>query len=95
MRWRLLLRNPLAVAGLATLAALVLAALLAPWLSPFDPNDTNPRDFLQPPDATHPLGTDEVGRDYLSRLIYGARTSLTVSLLVQAITVLIGVLPAP
>ena len=86
-------RNRLAIFGLIIVSFIIFLALFADLLAPF------PYDFayfdkvlllpLQHPD--HPLGTDEVGRDYLSRLIYGARTSLMVSLLVQTIAVLIGV----
>jgi ABC-type dipeptide/oligopeptide/nickel transport system permease subunit len=87
------LRNRLSVVGLAIVSCIALLAIFAELLAPF------PYDFarfdrvlllpFQNPD--HPLGTDEVGRDYLSRLIFGARTSLTVSLVVQGIAVLIGV----
>ncbi|HIM55859.1 MAG TPA: ABC transporter permease [Candidatus Latescibacteria bacterium] len=90
---RRFLRNRLAVVGLAIVSCIALLAIFAELLAPF------PYDFarfdrvlllpFQNPD--HPLGTDEVGRDYLSRLIFGARTSLTVSLVVQGIAVLIGV----
>ena len=86
-------RNRLAVVGLAIVGCISFLAAFAPLLAPF------PYDFayfdkvllfpFQNPD--HPLGTDEVGRDYLSRLIFGARTSLMVSLTVQGIAVLIGV----
>ncbi len=86
-------RNRLAVTGLAIVGFILFLAIFADFLAPF-PYDHAYFDkvLLEPfqhPD--HPLGTDEVGRDYLSRLIHGARTSLTVSLLVQAIAVLIGV----
>ena len=86
-------RNRLALTGLVIVGFVSFLAIFADLLAPF-PYDHAYFDkvLLKPfehPD--HPLGTDEVGRDYLSRLIYGARTSLTVSLLVQAIAVLIGV----
>ncbi len=90
---RRLLLNRLALLGLILVGAVIFLALFAQWLAP------HPYDFarfdrvllmpLEHPD--HLLGTDEVGRDYLSRLIYGARTSLIVSLLVQGLAVLIGV----
>ena len=90
---RRFLRNRLAVFGLAIVSCIALLAIFAEFLAPF------PYDFarfdrvlLLPFENTdHPLGTDEVGRDYLSRLIFGARTSLMVSLVVQGIAVLIGV----
>ncbi len=86
-------RNRLAITGLAIVGFVLFLAIFADFLAPF-PYDHAYFDKVliepfQHPD--HPLGTDEVGRDYLSRLIHGARTSLTVSLLVQAIAVLIGV----
>lgn len=86
-------RNRLAVVGFAIVAAFLLAAIFAPWIAPFRYDEAyfdRVRLFpFQHPE--HPFGTDDVGRDYLSRLIYGARTSLMVSLFVQGIAVLIGV----
>jgi oligopeptide transport system permease protein len=86
-------RNRLAVTGFVIVSVVLFLAIFADFLAPF-PYDHAYFDkvLLEPfqhPD--HPLGTDEVGRDYLSRLIYGARTSLTVSLMVQGIALLIGV----
>jgi oligopeptide transport system permease protein len=86
-------RNRLAVTGFIIVSVVLFLAIFADFLAPF-PYDHAYFDkvLLEPfqhPD--HPLGTDEVGRDYLSRLIYGARTSLTVSLMVQGIALLIGV----
>ena len=86
-------RNRLALTGLVIVGFISFLAVFADFLAPF-PYDHAYFDkvLLEPfqhPD--HPLGTDEVGRDYLSRLIYGARTSLTVALLVQASALLIGV----
>lgn len=85
--------NRLAVTGFVIVSVVLFLAIFADFLAPF-PYDHAYFDkvLLEPfqhPD--HPLGTDEVGRDYLSRLIYGARTSLTVSLMVQGIALLIGV----
>lgn len=90
---RRFVQNRLAVTGLVIVSFVLFLAIFADVLAPF-PYDHAYFDkvLLEPfqhPD--HPLGTDEVGRDYLSRLIYGARTSMTVSLLVQAIALLIGV----
>ena len=90
---RRFLRNRLAVLGLVIVVTIVGLAVFADVLAPH-PYDYARFDrvLLMPlQHAEHPLGTDEVGRDYLSRLIYGARTSLMVSLLVQTIAVLIGV----
>ncbi|MFG2428074.1 ABC transporter permease [Streptomyces sp. NPDC048590] len=81
---RTLLRNRLAVAALAFLALVVLCALLAPLISPADPNAQNLLERLQPPawqhggSTAHLLGTDQLGRDLLSRVIHGTRVSLLV-----------------
>lgn len=92
MRWRLLTRDPLAMTGLAILIAMAACALAAPWLAPFDPSDTSPRTMLEPPSATHPLGTDDLGRDVLSRLLFAGRVSLGLALAVAATSVAIGAL---
>ncbi|HTA01413.1 MAG TPA: oligopeptide ABC transporter permease [Streptosporangiaceae bacterium] len=74
------LRHRLAVAGLLILVALVVIAIFAPLISPYNPNATNLFLYQHPPSAAHLLGTDQEGRDVLSRLIYGARVSLTVGI---------------
>ncbi len=92
-RWRRFARNPLNLAGLAILAALVLVALLAPWIAPHDPLRQILSERLLPPGApAHWLGTDQLGRDILSRLIAGSRITLGIAILVVAIVVPIGVL---
>ncbi len=80
MAWRRFRRHKLALAGLVVIAGLVLLALLAPWLAPYDPNQPDLRNHLASPDREHPLGTDRIGRDVLSRIIYGTRVSLGVGL---------------
>ncbi|MDZ7799342.1 MAG: ABC transporter permease [Trueperaceae bacterium] len=92
MRWRLLTRDPLAGAGLIILALMAAAALAAPWLSPYDPAATAPRDMLQPPSAEHPLGTDDLGRDVLSRMLHAGRVSLGLAAGVAVLSVAIGAL---
>ena len=87
---RRFLRHRLAVGGLVVFLALVLVALLAPWIAPHDPNALDPAAFQAPPSARHPLGTDDVGRDVLSRVIYATRVSLSVSVGAVAIYVAIG-----
>ncbi|MBO1076214.1 nickel ABC transporter permease subunit NikC (plasmid) [Roseomonas marmotae] len=77
-------------AGLALLALLVCAALLAPWIVPFDPAETDLARRLMPPSATHWLGTDHLGRDLLSRLLWGARTSLGAVAVILALVLSIG-----
>ncbi|MFC5757127.1 ABC transporter permease [Rhizobium sp. GCM10022189] len=88
-------QEPLGMAGFVILAILCAVAILAPLLAPYDPNIQVLSDALQPPSAAHWAGTDEFGRDILSRLIYGARitvqTVLSISLIVGPIGLLIGV----
>lgn len=88
--WKRLLANPLAAGSLIVLSLLVLFALLAPIIAPygFAAQDLGAR--LQGPSPKHLLGTDDLGRDILSRLIYGARISLTVALAVEVFVVSIG-----
>lgn len=75
-KWRRFARNRMAVAGLVVFLLLVLSALLAPHVSPCDPNLQDWKIRLQPPSAGHLFGTDEFGRDLLSRTLYGGRVSL-------------------
>jgi ABC-type dipeptide/oligopeptide/nickel transport system permease subunit len=80
--WRRFRHNKAAMVGLVVLTIIVLAALLAPLISPHDPNSTDPFNRGTGPSAAHWLGTDFSGRDALSRLIYGGRVSFEVCLLV-------------
>ena len=84
-------RSGALVIGLILVASMIAAALLAPWLSPHDPNEQNIVDKLASPDATHWLGADSFGRDVFSRILWGARISLSVGFLSTAIGVGIGV----
>jgi oligopeptide transport system permease protein len=88
--WRRLLKNKLAVAGMVTIVILIMMAILAPILAPYDPNRLFPGQSYVRPNAEHWMGTDDVGRDVLSRLLYGARVSLAVGILVQGIILVIG-----
>lgn len=88
---RRFMRHRLAVTGLVVLSLMVLGAILAPVLSPHDPNAMDLFAFAAPPSAEHPLGTDSLGRDVLSRLLYASRISLTVGLGVTLINVAVGV----
>jgi peptide/nickel transport system permease protein len=83
--------NRLALAGALMLAVVIFAAVFAQLLSPFDPLEMNPPHLLEPPGASHWLGTDEFGRDILSRVIWGARISLYVGGIAVTIAVLAGV----
>ena len=76
--------------GAATLGLLAATALAAPWLAPHDPFRQELSQDLQPPSAAHPLGQDKLGRDQLSRVIYGSRVSLEVGLLTVTISLLLG-----
>jgi len=82
--------NRLALAGLVLVAALALAAIAAPWVAPHDPTAIDARLILAAPSAQHLLGTDDLGRDVLSRMIFGARISLAVGFVSVGIAVFIG-----
>lgn len=79
------------VTGLAIVLTMSLLALLAPWLAPFDPTALDLDHILLPPSSEHLLGTDALGRDVLSRLLYGARVSLWVGFVAVGISTAIGV----
>jgi peptide/nickel transport system permease protein len=85
-----LFRRKLVLAAAIVLLVLVLAALFAPWVSPFDPGAIRVIRRLKPPSETNWLGTDEYGRDVLSRIIYGARASLGIGAAVVAISIVVG-----
>lgn len=85
------LRHRLATAGLLVLAGISLVVVLAPWLAPHDPYEIDYAAFGAAPSAKHPLGTDSIGRDVLSRLLYGGRVSLAVGFVSTFIGVLLGV----
>jgi peptide/nickel transport system permease protein len=89
--WSRLARNRMAVAGLILVLVLFAVALLAPWLAPYDPNFIDLKQMLMAPSPAHPLGTDPLGRDVLSRIIFGARISLLVGFVAVGIATLIGV----
>lgn len=83
--------TPAAWAGVVILALLVLAVTLAPLLAPFDPEAVEPSAALQPPSATHWLGTDNFGRDMFSRVLFGGRISLLMGLVAVTIGAVAGV----
>jgi peptide/nickel transport system permease protein len=88
---RTLLRRPTAVFGLVVLVLVVLLAVLAPWVAPYDPLKTSWSLVRKAPSAAHWFGTDEVGRDLLSRVIWGGRASLLAGVVAVSIAVTIGV----
>ncbi|RWC46129.1 MAG: ABC transporter permease [Mesorhizobium sp.] len=95
--WRRLVRRRLALLGLVIVAIVVAGAVLAPWLTGYDPNEQM-FDGLTiegsplPPDAKFWLGTDLLGRDLLTRILYGARTSLIIGIVANGVALLIGTL---
>jgi peptide/nickel transport system permease protein len=89
---RQLLRRPLAVVMFAVVVAMLLIAVAAPLIVPFDPMKMNIVGRLKPPTGLHPFGTDEFGRDVLSRVILGARLSLLVGVLVVVVATVLGTL---
>ncbi|PSC03848.1 peptide ABC transporter permease [Alsobacter soli] len=88
--FRRLFRRKLVLLAAVILLALVLAALLAPWVTPFDPGAMKLVRRLKPPSELNWLGTDEYGRDVLSRIIFGARASLGIGAAVVVISMTIG-----
>ena len=88
--WRRFRRHPGALVGAIVLTIIVVACILAP-LSPYDPEISDLQNRLQPPSWQHPFGTDPLGRDMLTRVLYGGRISLFVGFMVVVITLLIGV----
>src|SRR5690606_14864537 len=84
-------RNRLAMAGLAIILVFIAMAAFAPWVATHDPLRSSFGQRLQPPSAEHWLGTDELGRDVFSRMVYGARISLRIGFIAVAIGILVGV----
>jgi peptide/nickel transport system permease protein len=84
-------RHRLAMFGLVVVAVFVLAAVLAPWIAPYDPLETSWSRLRQAPSWAHPFGTDENGRDVLSRVLYGARASLMAGVIAVGGAALMGV----
>jgi len=95
--WGYFSANHGAVAGLIFIIAIVLVAAFAPWIAPYSPDLTNNAVFLKPPawqeggSWAYPLGTDAIGRDMLSRLIFGARLSLSIGIAVVALSIVVGI----
>ena len=84
------LRRPLAVAGLVVALAFVVAAIFAPQLVPYDPNEIDVTAVLSPPTSEHWLGTDELGRDELRELLFAGQISLRIGVAVAIVSTLIG-----
>lgn len=88
--WKLLKKNKVAMLCLGIVILLVLVAVFAPFIAPYDPNKQELANKLLAPNAEHLMGCDEYGRDILSRCIYGCRISLSVGLISQLIAMVIG-----
>ncbi|WP_092484167.1 ABC transporter permease [Desulfoscipio geothermicus] len=88
--WYKLQKNPMTLVGILLVTALTVIAIFAPCIAPSDPVKINILDRLEAPSVKHPFGTDEVGRDILTRVIYGARLSLGVGITAVVIAGLIG-----
>ena len=89
--WRTLRRNPIAMVALVGFLLLVLAVIMAPVITPIPPNAHDYDQLLEPPSGAHPVGTDDLGRDILSRGLWGGRESLRVAVLAIAVAVSGGI----
>ncbi len=90
--WYRFFRNKMAVAGGGVVILLFVVSLFSPWISPYDPNAINLSEVLAQPSPDHPLGTDQLGRDVLSRIIWGAGISLKVGFVATGFSLFIGVI---
>ena len=90
MIFRRLIKGKLAVIGLAVFIGIIAISALAPWIVPYDPNAINTSALLKPPSAAYWMGTDELGRDVFSRIIYGTRISLVVGVIAVAMAMAFG-----
>ncbi len=91
--WTTFRKNRMGLAGLIMLVAIILVAIFAPWIAPYDPyssENVTSEDIYQPPSPEHPFGTDDAGRDVLSQFVYGARVSLVVGFFASFIALAIG-----
>jgi len=88
--WKRFISNRLALFGALTIVCLALVAISAPVIAPFPPNEQDVMHRLEPPSSRHPLGTDDLGRDLLSRMVYGTRVSLLVGFVAVGIAIVIG-----
>lgn len=89
--WRIVRSDSLVTAGSLIVAGLIVVAIFAPVLAPYPPHAQNLQNELAPPSAAHPFGTDNTGRDILSRIIFGTRYALAIALVVVALETVIGV----
>ena len=85
-------RDKLALLGLIGLLLILIVTLLAPWIAPADPVDINYDAILQPPSSSHPFGTDDLGRDVLSRVMWGGQQSLRTAVVASIVGLTGGLL---
>ena len=90
MVWRAFRRHRPAMIGLGIMTVFVLASIFAPLISPYDPEKTSLSEMLEPPSAQHLMGTDELGRDLLTRILYGGRVSLSIGAMAMGLAVVVG-----
>ena len=90
--WKRFKRNKLAISGGIVVMILFIIAFFVTLISPYDPSEIDRKHILEPPSVNHPLGTDDLGRDVLSRMIYGSRISLSVGFVAVGIATAIGML---
>jgi peptide/nickel transport system permease protein len=90
--WRAFRRHRPAMMGLTVIVIFALTAIFAPYLTPYDPDKTNMDVALQAPSGTHLMGTDELGRDLLTRIFYGGRISLSIGVMAMTLSVTLGAL---
>jgi len=90
--WNRFRKNRLAIAGMAVISVIAMIAVLAPVIAPYDPAAIDVYNTLSSPTWGHPLGTDDLGRDVLSRMIWGSRVSLKVGFVAVGIAILIGII---
>jgi peptide/nickel transport system permease protein len=90
--WARFLRHRLAVVGTVIVLGISLAAIFAPFLTPYDPDRSRLQSIFEPPSLGHPMGTDDLGRDQLTRVLYGGRVSIAIGLLSMLLSVSLGTL---
>jgi len=91
LTWRHFRKHRMALIGMITLTLLLLACIFGPYISPYDIERSNVREIGQPPSLAHPFGTDELGRDLLTRILAGGRISLAVGAMSMLVAVTIGI----
>lgn len=90
--WNRFKHNPLSMTGLVVILSFAIVALLAPYLAPYDPTKIDVYNILSPPNSSHIFGTDELGRDVFSRMLWGSRASLKVGFMAVGIAISIGII---